>query len=315
MALFVKQVQYAQSVHRLGGNFERSTTSCAPCHTHQGFLERVASNAYTTAADIPDPAPINCRTCHMIHDTYTSADYALTATAPVPLYNFDYVAGTETTVDYGAAAGNLCARCHQARKLSPVPVIDGADVTFTSSRYGVHHGPQAQVLGGTNAFEFTGTQTIGGGPMSHGNPSTNAKLCATCHMGAAFGEQAGGHTWKMTYGYHGSDVDNVAGCNSTGCHTNFVDFTAFGDTPGTVLGLLSQLDTLLVNRGIKLEYSPGYTIHDLSPYAVAGTYPANLAAAFTNWQLFAEDRSLGLHNPAYVKAVLQNSIEAVNALP
>ena len=55
-----------------------------------------------------------------------------------------------------------------------------------------------------------------------------------------------------------------------------------------------------------------YTIHELSPYAVPGTYSANLAAAFANWQLFAEDRSLGLHNPAYVRAVLTNTLEAIS---
>ncbi len=30
-----------------------------------------------------------------------------------------------------------------------------------------------------------------------------------------------------------------------------------------------------------------------------------------NWALFAWDRSLGLHNPAYVRAVLTNTIEAI----
>lgn len=312
VSLFVKQVQYEVSTHRLGGNFERATTSCAICHTHQGFLERIESNAYSAAADISDPAPINCRTCHTIHDTFTSADYALTATAPVTLYNADVVTGDTLTVDYGAAAGNLCARCHQARRLSPVPVLGGPDVTISSSRYGVHHGPQATVLAGVGAFEFTGSATIAGGPASHGDPVDNVKMCATCHMGEAFGEQAGGHTWKMTYDYHGGEVDNVAGCNIAACHNaGMPDFAGFGDVPTTVLGLLVDLETLLVNQGVKLELSPGYTIHDLSPYAVAGTYTADQVAAFANWQLFAEDRSHGLHNPAYVRAVLTNSIEAI----
>jgi hypothetical protein len=310
MSMFAKQVQYAVSTHRTGGNFERATTSCATCHTHQGFLERIESNAYGTAENVSDPAPINCRTCHMIHSTYTEADYGLTATAPVTLYNAHYATGAETTVDFGAMAGNLCARCHQARRLSPVPVLDGADVEITSSRYGVHHGPQAQVVGGTGAFEFTGSKTISGGPNSHGNVSFNEGMCATCHMGEAFGEQAGGHTWKMTYEYHGHEVDNVAGCNT--CHSDFEDFTEFGDTPATVLALLIELEQMLVDAGIKVAMSEDYTIHGISPYAVKGTYGANLAAAFTNWQLFAEDRSLGLHNPPYVKAVLQNSIEAIS---
>jgi hypothetical protein len=311
VSLFAKQIQYEQSTHRQGGNFERSETSCAICHTHQGFLERIESNAYATAEDISDPAPINCRTCHTIHDTYTDADFAFTATTPVTMYNLDYVTGNEVTVDFGSGAGNLCARCHQARKLSPIPVLGGADVTITSSRYGVHHGPQGTVIAGIGGFEFAGTQTIDGGPSTHGDPGANAKLCATCHMGEAFGEQAGGHTWKMTYEYHGSEVDNVAGCNSSGCHSGFDDFTEFGDVPAEVLQLLIDLETLLVNQGVKLEMSADYTIHGLSPYAVAGTYTADQVAAFANWQLFAEDRSLGLHNPPYVKAVLQNSIEAI----
>jgi len=77
--LFAKQVQYASSTHRLGGNFDRNRTSCATCHTHQGFMERVETGSSSTAATIEDPAPLNCRTCHQIHTTYTATDYALTA--------------------------------------------------------------------------------------------------------------------------------------------------------------------------------------------------------------------------------------------
>jgi hypothetical protein len=307
--MFVKQVQYAVSTHRQGGNFERSTTSCAICHTHQGFLERIESNAYSTAEDIPDPAPINCRTCHMIHSTYTDADYGLTATDPVTLYNGD------VEFDFGAGSGNLCARCHQARRTSSggVPVINGEDVAVTGIRYGVHHGPQGTVIAGTGAYEFTGSKTISGGPNTHGTAAANPRLCATCHMGEAYGEQAGGHTWKMAYEYHGHMVDNVAGCNE--CH----DIDSFNESPfdggpfqDDIQALLVQLEQLLVDAGIKQQMSAGYTLHDLHTYANAGTYGANLAAAFLNWQLFAEDRSLGVHNPPYVRNVLTNTIEAIS---
>ena len=311
--LFAVQVQYAQSTHRLGGNFERSTTSCAPCHTHQGFLERVESDVTSTAEDILNPAPINCRTCHQIHTTYTSADYAFTATTGFSTHNEDYATGERIAVDFGAGGGNLCARCHQGRSLTgrvadgAVPVIDGPDVTITSSRYGLHHGPQAQVVGGFGAYEFEGSRVVNGGPTSHGDPAVNTKVCATCHMGEAFGEQAGGHTWKMSYGYHGSVEPNVAGCNV--CHQgNVVDFSG----QDGILALLVELEQLLVDAGIKVEMSEDYTIHGLSPYAVSDTWSANLAAAMLNWQMFAEDRSLGMHNPAYARAVLTNTIEAIS---
>jgi hypothetical protein len=294
-------VQYAQSTHRNGGNFERSTTSCAPCHTHQGFLERIGNGAQVTAENVLDPAPINCRTCHQIHTSFTSAGYALTASGPVDLWNESH-----GTVDFGDQAGNLCAQCHQARVLD-MPAMGAGTVSVTSSRYGYHHGPQAQVVGGVGAVEFAGSRTINGGATSHGDATANAGMCATCHMGQAYGEQAGGHTWKMTYDYHGSDRENVAGCNS--CHGDLEGFDDLGDTPGDVLALLQTLEGELIRVGIKQALSTDYTIHGLNVYANTGDYPGDVAGAFLNWQMFAEDRSLGLHNPRYAKAVLQNSIE------
>ncbi|MFO8173281.1 MAG: hypothetical protein R6T96_03290 [Longimicrobiales bacterium] len=304
--LFVTQVQYQTSTHRLGGNFERATTSCAPCHTHQGFLERLETGDQSTAETILDPAPINCRTCHQIHNSFTSADYALTASGAVDLWN-----DSHGTIDFGDQAGNLCAQCHQAR-VQEMPAPGAPSVTVSSSRYGYHHGPQAQVAGGVGAVEFAGSQTIAGGPNSHGDVAVNAGLCATCHMGEAFGEQAGGHTWRMSYDYHGGIVDNVAGCNSNGCHSGFEDFTAFGDVPAAIEGLLVELETELVRIGIKQAMSSDYSKEGLHVYANTGDWPGDVAGAFLNWQMFAEDRSLGLHNPPYVRAVLTNTIEVVS---
>jgi len=45
--------------------------------------------------------------------------------------------------------------------------------------------------------------------------------------------------------------------------------------------------------------------------AVTGTYSSDVAGARFNYQMCLEDRSNGVHNPKYVKALLQNSIEAL----
>ncbi len=290
VGLFAKQVQYEQSTHRLGGNFERATTSCAPCHTHQGFLERIATGGTSTAATILDPAPINCRTCHQIHTTYTNADYALTVSGP----NAMVFNPTQGPNDLGEI-GNLCSQCHQGRSLNPVPVPGGADVTVTSSRYGYHHGPQGQVVAGVGGFDLGGGATEG--PMAHGNPGINQGTCGTCHMGEAFGEQAGGHTWKMTYEYRGRDNDNVAGCEP--CHSSIDDFD-YNDVQTTVAALMEELRVELVRIGIKRDGD--------NWYANAGTWPADVAAAQVNYQMVGEDRSLGVHNPGYVIPLLQGSV-------
>ena len=54
------------------------------------------------------------------------------------------------TVDFGT--GNLCANCHQSRPIDAavMPVVGGPDITLTAAnkRYGSHHGPQANIIGG-----------------------------------------------------------------------------------------------------------------------------------------------------------------------
>lgn len=287
--LLARQIQYQASAHYVNGNFERNGASCARCHTNEGFLELVETG--TVAADVNNPSPPNCRTCHQIHTTYTDTDYALTTTSPVELM---FPAGE--TVDLGPK-GNLCGTCHQARDVSPVPVIGGDDVTITASRYGVHYSPVANIMGGTGLFEFSGSAPVTGGAMAHGRTDVG---CPTCHMATAYGKQSGGHTLKMAYDYHGSMVDNVAGCLE--CHSAALEDFSFLGTQATVQAKLDELETLLQAKGI---LSPG------GHYANKGTYSADVTAAFLNWFTVLEDKSMGIHNPRYVINVLTNTIETI----
>lgn len=42
-----------------------------------------------------------------------------------------------------------------------------------------------------------------------------------------------------------------------------------------------------------------------------GRYPTNVAGAALNFKFIEEDRSHGVHNYEYAKALLQNAIEAI----
>ncbi|MCK5570433.1 MAG: hypothetical protein KAJ15_11995, partial [Spirochaetes bacterium] len=77
-----------------------NSSSCAKCHTHEGF---VASVAGVTAAADATPAPPGCFTCHKPH---TSGDFSLRTTSAVTLEN-----GTS----FNGGKGNLCAECHRSR--------------------------------------------------------------------------------------------------------------------------------------------------------------------------------------------------------
>ncbi len=285
--LFAKIEQYEASGHGILPDHERNGTSCAPCHTHQGFLEVLETGQTVTAAAIENPVRVNCRTCHPIHETYTVADYGLRVTDPVTLQTGD-------VVDFGD--GNMCANCHQGRLPDPFPVPGGADIVIGSSRYGYHHGPQSNILSGTGGYEVPGSLVYTTPPTAHGYSIDDG--CVTCHMAEAFGTAAGGHTWNMTYDYHGSENDNIAGCET--CHPGIEDFD-LNDVQTDIQVLLDSLASLMVTAGVQTA----------SGSAVAGTWSADLAGARINWQMCTEDRSLGVHNSKYVKALLTNSIESL----
>jgi hypothetical protein len=286
--LFAKENQWAHSTHALGGNFERNTGECAVCHTSQGFLGNLdGSYDYTAAgAAISNPNPPNCYTCHKIHDTYTPADLAYTVTGAIELRNTG-----GSTFDFGS--GSLCASCHQGRTVDPWPTPGGADIVVTNSRYGVHHGPQANTVTGMGLEGF-------GASSDH--PHKNIEnACVKCHMADPFGAQAGGHTMNIAYDYHGATEVNHAGCIS--CHSDEGELaTKTEELQAEIAGLLADLKVLLDASGITAEGSDN---------SISGTYPAEVAAACLNYKAITEDRSLGVHNPTYIKRTLENSIDAL----
>lgn len=287
--LFARINQWEASTHAQGGNFERNAGECAICHTSQGFLGNL-DGSYDYEAEgamIQNPNPQNCYTCHKIHETYTPADLAFTVSGPVVLRNTG-----GATFDFGK--GSLCASCHQGRTVDPMPVEGGADIVVTSSRYGVHHGPQANTFSGMGLVEF-GTVT-----SNHPHKSIE-NACVTCHMAEPYGVQAGGHTMFMGYDYHGNTELNLVGCMT--CHTDedaLLENTE--EFQGEIAALLVDLKLLLDAAGITADGSDS---------SIAGTYSAEVAGACLNYKAITEDRSLGIHNPTYIKKILQNSIAAL----
>src|SRR5680860_344784 len=278
-----KEVQYSASVHGSGLNFERSTADCAICHTSEGFTERVAAGTFEVAADIQNASPVNCRTCHNIHDTYTSADWSLRTAEPVTL---------ELTGDvYDKGSSNLCASCHQPRPETAVPVAGSGDYEITSARFGPHHGPQSSMLLGVGGYgEYKGSSV-------HYDAVDNG--CLDCHMtDSAYGKQAGGHTFKMAYDYHGTETEFLAGCLK--CHEDIESFDRNG-VETEIATMVEELRGLLVKQGLIDEADAG----------IVGTFSAEQAGALWNYKAVTEDRSNGLHNPGYAKFLLTTGIDTL----
>jgi hypothetical protein len=274
-----KKAPWETSVHGSGtaAEYAGGRDGCAACHSGASFSKMVEEGGTpaTWEGDIADVTHQDCRTCHEIHTTYTADDWALETTDPVALYAFE-----DATFDGGA--GNLCANCHQPRRIMDGDVVDGV-LNWSSTHYGPHHGPQGAMLMGLG----------GAGEASEGNPGAHYSMventCASCHLG-----EADNHTF----------VPNVAACQ--GCHADAENFDINGSQT-EVAEMLEQLEAALVAAGM-------WDVE--ADHAVVGEYPEAEAAALWNYVYVAhEDASLGVHNPNYTKALLEASLETMGVAP
>ncbi len=156
---------------------------------------------------------------------------------------------------------------------------------ISSSHAGPHHGPAASILFGLVGDNRNGTTfTI----EAHSPHSTYA--CMGCHM----------------YDSNHSFEPSVDGCNQSGCHTGLTDFDKNGvqtavqadlDMIGAALVDVHALSVDTLEDG-SLEYHPH-----------VGTVSGPEFSAFWNFMIALEDKSLGVHNPVLIQAMLDNAKE------
>ncbi len=343
--------QWRFSNHSHPQNTEIGAGACGNCHGIDGLEQRVA-NRFTIAADSGAPTDvsrghisytaasgavaeigyggattigrIHCSTCHDFNPTndphVTGRYVAGQAPLRVPGGVDDFVMIEKTpegslpqttgqSLSY--KAGNVCVFCHKSRK--DVSFYIGANNTLSSSRWGPHDGPQADVYSGKGGYHFAG-QTYSS--SAHAGLSN---ACVSCHMAPVPGN-AGvpDHTMKPT----------VAFCKT--CHTQYGG-TTFDVQSGQTLvrKALSELQAALNAAGMLTRSSS-------APYAAlsdedladgqfhldavrpgSGPGGAHLVAnrptagALYNYLIVARGKDFGVHNPTYAKQLLWDSIRQI----
>lgn len=294
--------QFNQSVHSAGQiavDYAGGRSSCAQCHSSEGYIEWAHNG--TVEENIAAPSAWECGTCHGLHQTFEVTDYALRAAD-----DFEFIFDETVVADFGNS--NLCSNCHQSRRAEPNVAAPGADFEITSTHYGPHHGSQSNVLYGAGFAEIAGPVSYpDAGSANHMAEGGN---CTGCHM-YDYAEGTGGHTFNPV----------VASCND--CHgSSDTDFNYGGVQTATENQLEELRDILLALNVIELGEEEVYelnpetgnielVVHVEGYHPIPGTYPMVQVQAFFNWVGLEEDRSLGVHNPKYVNALLTNSISAL----
>ncbi|MFH1050239.1 MAG: hypothetical protein V1779_04825 [bacterium] len=312
----LKFAQYDLSQHNMGIVYEEEAgrITCGGCHSGDGFAEAAALGQ--DDANSVATSKINCKACHTIHQDYAMSDFGLRINAGYAMR----INGTQ--IDLGK--GNLCAKCHQGRAYTRAP-FDSAGTQYETispsgtssySRFGPHYGTPA------NVYVMNGPVQVGSTPFPTSNPHKGGTLfadgCVTCHMakdegtGTAYNPAVGGHTFRMPQ----ANLSTIAACGNSGCHTaaEIKDASLYK----SVAADIALYRRKLIDRGL-LDTSQAVN-EEFPRMAVLGEYfatPGGKKRAILksdvdvvlNYLYVAKDRSNGIHNPNYIKAIVAAGLE------
>jgi cytochrome c553 len=353
--LFGAKLGYEVSGHKkLGDARYANAGGCQRCHTNEGYIEYVQMGFDTKKYDafavpptpsggtapaqpfIAYPSQPGCFSCH---DPHTTGDFVLrtqtvdkvtkaVTNQKITLYN---------GVVYDGGTGNQCASCHQAR--GNVMTATASLKGIISSRGTSHHGPEADMLVGTNGYEFAG-KTYGSSPHSKVIENT----CVTCHMEQpsaryGFSPEVGGHAFTVVGEVHEAPVGNLNNCLA--CHKDMksiaakkyintaittlrdsVYFTikakADYDLDGTVEFVQQEvqglMDRLVNTKGTGVMQTMANPMFKPDGTSVASkvAYTTDQLGAYANLLYVIEDKSIGVHNATYTVQLLMDSIQAID---
>ncbi|MEZ5357307.1 MAG: hypothetical protein R3F48_00660 [Candidatus Zixiibacteriota bacterium] len=296
------QGEWANSIHASGNTVDytnRGGSDCTKCHDQEGYISFLATGELP---DVPfeNVSAIGCFTCH---DPHGNGDMSIRFVGAYTLENGD-------VFDHGN--GNQCASCHHSR-MSADDIVDN---TTVNSRYGPHHGPQGDLINGSNGYEFPG-EGYSFATSPHALVVDNA--CIGCHMGdpsTHIGYKIGGHSFNMVDEESGEDLHAL--CADASCHgtaADEFDFTADADYDhdGTIEGYQTEIEGMMDSLIVLLQ---GQGILNGTGGTVSGTYAdGHLVGALYNLRYIEEDRSEGIHNFNYARTLLEASIDYVSGLP
>ncbi len=273
-----------------------SLSDCVRCHDGRAYVNFTKGVGTNTSADVYGPDTFVTITCEACHDPHEGGLRKAPASADTLAGGFAY----DPSI-FGAGA--TCTDCHKFRG-------DGYnEVMYTDiySRFGPHYAGATDVMLGKGGYDFESQLPTSMAHLHQGN------ACVDCHMSSAGGEfrnLLGDHSWKMRYtDDEGNTRDLVEACQT--CHagiTSFADIKgADYNMSGTVEPFMDEVQGLLTMLAESLPPVGEPTIS----WQQIDNDDIKMKGAYWNYRYVYGDQSLGIHNPKYVVALLQRSIENI----
>ncbi len=352
---------YATYIANLGGSEVADWTGnepCGNCHAIDGVALRLAGTVNHLGTTGPHSALGQVNYLNSVNDTITESTYAGSATVAevdcttcheVDQSNDPHVTGKNYTpgsfplrvptdptdqmlvekssavgVSDGTQAGpygkgNACIFCHKSRK--DVTNFITASNKLTTTYWGPHEGPQADIYTGKGGYHYAGQiyKTSSHQAFKDG--------CIECHMPPV--------ATNMGIGDH-SFAPQLSTCQQSGCHATATSFDVIGGQSLMEAGI-QELRVALNGKGwltrdTAAPYGPLSSTdladnqfqtdqvrpQNYSPESDGGvTAPltADQAGALYNYLLLGRGAAGGVHNPVYVRELLYDSVKAITGKP
>lgn len=292
--------RHADVTSSLAVRFEAgmSLSTCGGCHSgdyfHRAVLE--GENVRDDALQGVPPerqSAVVCGSCHAPHDRTRNAvnpppgrDYQLRfpeVASPTPTNTVEAVTN--------ASRFNLCGQCHHDR-----------GNTWMDTTRPPHPSNQVNV--------YTGEMPVpdGSSPLVLSRSSVHALFmpaqCATCHMHRTDPDSP----MAPTLSEHTFRVNNSS-CAASGCHPSVDAAAAFRAT--LEAEIQAKLDCVLAALGNPSAWE--YTSNGGPDAAGQAAIPDEIKQARYLYYYVLGDGSLGLHNPDYVRSILNRALALLNA--
>jgi hypothetical protein len=267
-------------------------SNCGPCHSGDYRYQAIIAGETNIPGDLLAGVPRqdqNAVTCIICHDPHTRTGNAVNPDGDRDFQlRYPEVAGPEPTNSIDVVRNenryNLCGHCHRSR-----------GVVWTATSRAPHHSIQSNLY-------------IGEMPMPAGQEATplvpNTRSvhrfvpaqCATCHVfreesPSPFAPPIAGHTFAV----------NDDSCSSAvGCHPSPAD--AQTDEAALQAEVQTRLDAIAARLGPLSTW--GYSNEGGPPAGSQAAIPDAIKQVRYLYFYTLNDGSLGVHNPAYVRAML-----------
>ncbi|PIQ09280.1 MAG: hypothetical protein COW71_07340, partial [Ignavibacteriales bacterium CG18_big_fil_WC_8_21_14_2_50_31_20] len=290
------------------GAFVASTdrNGCSPCHSGAGYIQWVkegrpvdANGLPAATAVRPEATNISCAACHDPHDA--------TNLHQLRLANAQLGDGTPITFEkYGTGA--QCMECHRSRREAKTYA---SNPNNASTHYGAHHGPQADMLIGANYPDF-------GYDLPTSPHALTGNACVDCHMAGEAAVDAnsnpilvGGHSFNMNDAAGNDHVEACAPCHgdvgtSFKVKKYYLNGNADHDGDGVEEGLQVEVHGLMETLAALLPKDANGNVIMSSK----SNSPEIMKAGYA-YMWVDEDRSFGIHNPAFTVAMLKVAYESL----